>query len=172
MVTQHGSDVVFSVSRLRMAGLVLLGVAMTAACAFVLQRHLAPPGSFKEAAIMFGVPFFGLCTVIAIARLLKGGATLTIGPAGIRDTRVSPDLIPWRAITGFKEIEIHRQRMMMIEIDPACERALQLSRLTRMMGRANAALSLKGLAITAQGLDGSFDDLVAAVRKYRHRPPA
>lgn len=172
MVTRVGDDVVFSASRLKLLGFLVLGVLMTGTCVFVVQKGLAARGSFKEAAVWFGVPFFALCTLVILARLLRAGATVSIGPAGIRDVRFSPDIVPWSAVVDVEGLAMHGQRMLLMKLDPAFEQGIRKTRLVRAFGAINAALGYGGLSVSAQGLDGSFDDLVLAVIKHwRPRKP-
>jgi hypothetical protein len=83
-------------SPIRMLGLAMLGVLMTAlSAAFVLRVFPVPPGSFAEFASYAGTVFFGACTAFILWRAITTrGPVVTITPEGIRDIRVAAEIIP------------------------------------------------------------------------------
>lgn len=86
---------------LKLAGLLLASIAMTAASALVLFLDFEPdPAAFVWKVIGgIGTAFFGLCTLGWAWRLYRGNeAVVTISPAGLRDTRVAAKFIAWNAV--------------------------------------------------------------------------
>ncbi len=140
--------------------------AFVAACMLIAYLGLAPHGSFKEAVIWFGVPFFAFCGVMALRGMRDTRAILTISPAGIKDLRISNDLIPWRAVRGMRLQQVQRQSFVMLDIDPETENHLRLSRLASWTRPMNAAIGFQGLCVNPAGLDGSLDDILAALDRF------
>ena len=86
-------------SRAKLAGLVLIGVALTALSLWIIIAGIAPPGSFGELAGYVGVPFFGAATAVGVYRLFTAArAVLTISPQGLRDIRIADAFIPWPTV--------------------------------------------------------------------------
>jgi hypothetical protein len=139
-----------------------LGVIMTALSA-VIGLDLVPDmgaDAVTWAISVFGAFFFGFCTLIALWRLLfVRGPVITISPEGIRDRRVAADVIPWSAIRRISTWEHSGQRVLVLNVDPAVERTLRLSMIAKYTRGANRALGADGLAVTAQGLKISYDEL-------------
>jgi hypothetical protein len=81
--------------------------------------------------------------------------------AGIRDKRVAKELIPWGAVKNISVWKHHRQRCMVLTVDPAVEAGLNLTRVVRWSRNANRALGVDGLCINATGLKIGFDELLA-----------
>jgi hypothetical protein len=156
-------------SPLRMFGLAVLGLLMTALSA-AIALHVFPdvqPGSLVEFAGYAGTLFFGACTVLALWRAFTTrGPVVTITREGIRDVRVAAEIIPWRAVNGLKVWESNGQRVMVLAVDPAVEAGLNLTRIARWTRGANRALGADGLCVTAQGLKTGFDQLLATSLAY------
>src|SRR5262245_23800936 len=103
-----------------------------------------------------GIVFFPFCAVLWLAQAMTPGPVVTIGPRGVRDTRLSPDWIPWSAILRIAEAKIQRTRLLTLHIDPAFEATMRLTRVARWSRPANAAIGHRGLHITGVGLRGGF----------------
>ena len=155
-------------------GLIAGGVVLTAlsaAIAFDLAPGMAARATdFHKLAGYVGVPFFGLCTIIAAWRLITaGGPVVTITPAGIRDTRVAAELIPWRAVGRISTWEYQRQKIMVLAVDPAVERTLTLTAIARWSRGVNARLGADGLCIAATGLRIKYEALFDIACAYAAR---
>jgi hypothetical protein len=107
--------------------------------------------------------FFPLCGVLGLKQLFTGGPIVTVGPRGVRDTRISPNWIPWAAITGISETATKGTHYLMMRIDPAFEATMSLTRLARLTRPGNAALGYRGYGIAAAGLKGGFKALKRAI---------
>jgi hypothetical protein len=124
-------------------------------------------GHFVQAIGWISVVFFGACGLVGAWRLVSvRGPVVTISPAGIRDVRVAKETIPWRVIHDISTWEYQRQKVMVLDVDPAVERRLTLSMVARMSRRANASLGADGLCVAATGLSMRYDDLLATTRAY------
>ena len=153
-------------AQLRLAG---VGVIMTAASAFAALPRLSnvAPGSFTEFAGYVGVLFFGLATLVFLWRAVSlRGAVIRLTREGILDRRVAAEVIPWRAIGAISTWESHKQRIIVLAVDPQVERRLTLTRMARWTRGANARLGADGLCIAVGGLKVDYDELLALCRSY------
>ncbi|MGQ0456745.1 MAG: STM3941 family protein [Hyphomicrobium sp.] len=166
-MTDHDkSGVAFCYARGKLALYLLGGLAFAIACGWAIYIDAAPSGSFDQAVLWFGVPFFGLLVLLALKNFGDRRAILTISSEGIRDVRIAPNLIPWDAIRGMTLREIKRQRFVMLDLDPGFEKTLQLTRLARFSKPMNAAIGFHGHALNPAGLNGSLDQIVGAIEKF------
>lgn len=165
MKIDTGGALEIEASAVRMLGLSVLGLVMTALSA-VLALHVVPGvarGGLVEFCGWAGMVFFAACSAGILWRTLTAhGPVVTITPEGIRDTRVAAELIPWRAVDSIKVWESQGQRVLVLAVDPTVEQSLTLTRIARWSRGANRCLGADGLCITAQGLKLGFDDLLQA----------
>lgn len=109
-----------------------------------------------------GAIFFGLCLVGWIWRFLTmKGPVVTIDARGIRDIRLAREVIPWAAVRGIKTWEYSRQKAMVLDVDPAVEPGLGLTRTARWTRGMNAAVGASGLSVTPHGLTVDYDTLLS-----------
>ena len=151
-------------SKAKLILLAALGLLMTSGAAWVLTLDLGPGQAARaweaKAAGFVGVPFFLLCTLIAVWRLFAPDVpVLTLSPDGILDTRVAAKVIPWAAVEQISTWTYHRQNIIVIKVPPEVESQIGLSRMAQWSRKANAALGADGLCITAQGLQTNFKSL-------------
>ena len=156
-------------SPVKMLALLLAGVLMTALSIAIAVPLIESPRitSFVQFVGYIGVPFFGLCTGMIFWRLLTmRGPVVTIAPQGIRDRRVAAELIPWKAIRGISTWEHGRQKVMVLNVDPAFEKQLSLTRVAQWSRGPNRKLGIDGLCVTAQGLKIDYDTLLNTTTAY------
>lgn len=156
----------------KMLRLVGLGVLMTGVSVALAFRWIPDigPGSYGEFIGYCGLVFFGVCTVVVLWRLLTTrGPVVTIAPDGIRDRRLTSDLIPWTAIRAISTWEYRGQKAMVLAVDPSTEARLALTRMARWTRGANRALGADGLCVTAQGLKIDYVNLMALSLDYWKR---
>jgi hypothetical protein len=111
--------------------------------------------------------FFGLCALLGLWRLLtQRGPVITLSPQGLRDVRVSHDIVPWPAIASIGTWEHSGQRVMVVGLKTGEEEKLRLTTIARLSRGANARLGADGLAIAAQGAKISHDHLIATATAY------
>lgn len=166
MNAEQDGGVSFRFARGKLLALTAGSFAFAAACTFLLSTGAAPDGGFKEAVLYFGVPFFALCGVLGIKYLRAHGDAVVISPSGIMDTRISADTIPWPAVRSMTVREMRGQHFIMLDVDPNFERTMKLTRMAAWTKPMNAAIGFEGFAITVAGLDGSLEDLVAAIARF------
>jgi hypothetical protein len=108
-----------------------------------------------------GLIVFPLFGALALYRLTRLGAIVTVGPRGVRDRRVSPNWMPWAAMGG---ISVYGTRALALHLDPAFEATMSLTRLARSgYYQTDPAQGRRGYVISASGLNGSFAALKTAV---------
>jgi hypothetical protein len=149
-----------------MLKMLAIGVGFVATSIFIAYQ-----GNVLYLAIgIFGIVFFGALTLFVLWRLLTLiGPVVTISPAGVRDTRVAADTIPWTAITDISTWSAYSQPAIVLVVRPEVEKSLRLSLMTRMTRRANASLGADGLAIGSQGLSIGHDALLETLNAYWQR---
>lgn len=116
---------------------------------------------------------FLLSAVAALAQIPNArGTVFTISPQGIRDTRIAAETIPWNAIQNISTWAFGSFTAMVVKLDPAAERRLSLTLMSRLTRRPNGWFGADGLAIGPVGLktgyDEMFDTTVAYWRAHRH----
>jgi hypothetical protein len=148
-------------SPMKLIGLFAAGVLMTGISAALAFRWI--PSRNSVVVGWFGLFFFGLCTAILLWRLLTVGRTVvTITPHGIKDARLSADVVPWRGIQGVSTGRIKGQSFIVLAIDPSVEQRLALTPIARLSRGPNRMLGIDGLCISAAGLRISHDALFRA----------
>lgn len=156
-----------------------LALYLAGALAFVaiglwIIRQTAPTSGTADMIMLvigwFSVVFFGWIALIAAQRMIwTRTPVITISPEGIRDIRVSPDLIPWTAIRSITTWQLQGTAIMVLGLASGEEEKLRLSAITRMTRRANAALGADGLSIATQGTKISHDRLMDITIAYADR---
>ena len=149
-------------SRIKLIGLFLVGILMTATAA-ALAFHWLPgrrAGDNSVALGWFGLLFFGLCTAVILWRLLTVGRTvITITPRGIKDRRLSADILPWSGIQRLSTTCIKSQRFIVLAVDPSIEKRLRLALVARLSRGPNRMFGIDGLCISTVGLKVKHDTL-------------
>jgi hypothetical protein len=157
----------------RAVGLFLACCGFTAISAWMVYAHpgtgrrAVTPGSFAEFAAYVGVVFFGLCAVLMVPKLFQRGPVVSVGPWGIFDRRLSTDWIPWEAIRSVTPVQIQRQRMLVLEVDPKADSGLPWTKRARRMARMNRAFGPYGYWMGAADLRGGFPALAEAITGSR-----
>ncbi len=142
------------------------GLLLIAACAFAILQPDAPLKA--KIAGYVGVPFFGLCLVIALQRLIaSSGIVITISSIGIRDTRVAAKFIPWSDITRIGTWAHRGQKIMVLAVAPGVQDRLGLTRSARWTRGPNKMLvGYDGLWITSLGLRTDYNTLLQTCVYY------
>ncbi|MGE3627273.1 MAG: STM3941 family protein [Hyphomicrobiales bacterium] len=142
---------------------------MSALCAATALGVFRLPENFSIEIAAFGAVFFAVCAVLWAARGMQTGPVVSIGPEGIRDSRLSDDWIPWPEISGIGVISLYGVRIFRLDVNPEFQRGLRQSALSRMWQWANEMFGYRGLFINPQGLKGSFHELEAALERGHAR---
>jgi hypothetical protein len=137
----------------------------------------ASPGlhdSFVIRLVFYSIAvIFLMCAVAALAQVPNArGTVFTISPQGIHDTRIAAETIPWSAIENISTWAFGSFSAMVVKLDPAAERRLSLTLMSRLTRRPNSWFGADGLAIGPVGLktgyDAMFDTAVAFWRAHHH----
>ena len=123
-------------------GLVAGGSLLTLA-SLLIVIHVIPVAPWSKGAIAgyVGLPFFGLATLLLVVRLFQAGPVVEVTTSGISHRRWSQEFIPWSTVAGMSVQQVRRRRSLILRLRPGGSRAISMT-----------------------GLDGSFEDLLSAVR--------
>jgi hypothetical protein len=124
-----------------------------------------PDTSFgARAAGWAAIVFFGLCGLVGGGRLFDAGTEIRVDGRGIWWRRWSDDTVPWAAIARveMRAVRGHRFACLFLR-DPGAYRATTLA--GRLAG-LNKAMGFGDIAITTNGTDASFGDLMAAIDRF------
>ncbi len=157
-------------SRKRLLVLLVGGIALTAGSA-AMAFHLFPDmqvGAFYTVVGYFGVLFFGFAILkIGWLFLTARGPVLFIDRNGIRDLRISPNVIPWDAVEQIGIGEVRKQAFVTLKVTPALEKQLVASTGKKLMRAANHALGVDGIVINPSGLQVDPTTLLEVCNAYR-----
>jgi hypothetical protein len=150
----------------KLLGVVAGSVLLTVTSAALALRWI-PGSQFSNAFGWFGLPFFGLCTVAGLWRLLTAGRTVvTITPDGILDTRLAADAVPWSGVRNISTRTMKRQEFVVLAIDPSVEARLALTPIAKWSRGPNRLLGFDGLCVSAIGLKINHDQLLNACLEH------
>ncbi len=131
---------------------------LAAFCALIATGLIAigPLMPFQPFAFA-GMLVFGLCIVGGMLWLTRFKPILEVTTDGLRDRRVSPDIIPWSGIASVTVSDRRRRLQLQINADVA-------DRMMRTRAQASA-MQGRDVSISMIGLNGTFDDLVNALKR-------
>jgi hypothetical protein len=164
--SDDAADVVFERSTGKTLGLVLIGIALSGLCAAIALGLISrsTPGIFDALAGYVGTVLFPLGTIVWAARLFQPRDVLRVGRAGILDRRISPQRIPWTAISEMSTRKLYSHESLWLHLRPEAAGLLRPPFATRLMRVLNFAGLANVWGISMTGLNGSFEDLLTAVR--------
>ncbi len=158
----------------------LLGIAMVSLLSVILgfyfaQNRVAMGLSLWTIIITayVGIPFFGLCLVYAIYRLLMPKPAVVISDEGIFDnaSAVGAGMLRWEEIADVFAYDFMGQRML--GIIPVNEEVVlsRQSRLKRVMAKMNKGIAPAPFNIPQTVLPISVDELLSRVDERRRALP-
>ena len=112
------------------------------------------------------IVFFGLCAFVLIKKLPDNKPGLIIDQTGLTDNSsgVSAGQILWSDIENISVIEIHSQKLIMLQVkNPQDYIDKQTSNFKRKMMQLNYKMYGTPLSITSNGLKISFDELLSTL---------
>jgi hypothetical protein len=148
---------------------ILAGAMLLTLGSGMLAFHLFPriaPWSGPAIAGYVGLPIFGVCTAAALLELLRFGPVVEVTAFGIRDRRLSPDLIPWIGISDISVPAEGKDRCVTLRLRPEARAKLKPAKASLFATRLNARGD-PDVAISVKLLEGSLDDLVKAIDRAR-----
>jgi hypothetical protein len=158
----------------------LLAIAISALLFVILSFYVAQNRVAMELPLEFiiitsfvGIPFFGLCLVYAIYRLLMPKPAVVISDEGIFDnaSAVGAGMLRWEEIADVFAYDFMGQRML--GIIPVNEGVVlrRQSRLKRVMAKMNKGIAPAPFNIPQSVLPISVDELLSRVEERRRYPP-
>lgn len=155
---------------MKLIGLLILGIIATSLCAmFTLQKiGDQPTTSFSYMIVSFGVPLFGLCTLIFAWRLLRvKEVMLRLSPEGIWIREWGGGLtIPWSSIDEISSLQVKSQKFLMLRVSSEKYAQLQRGYIASSLHKLNKLIVGDGIPLSASGLAVSFGQLDAVVTTY------
>jgi hypothetical protein len=154
--------IAFRYSKLAMLRFIMAAILLTI-LSIAIAFHLVPKatyGNFEQLAGFAGVLLFGSMILLCSARLFQNGPIVEIGEQGIRDRRVSPDVVAWETIDDMQVIKVREQYSLRLQLRAP-------SKLNRTWLNRVVTSGASHMSINMAGLNGSFDDLVRAIGQYR-----
>jgi hypothetical protein len=147
--------------------------ATTAARVFDYGHHMPP---FLRLLNWLLLIFSPIASVLYLRNALKGSA-ITVGPRGVRATLLSPDWIPWTAITGVSVVtNFLGRRSVWLQVERAFEARMSLdlaeqfnkwlgSRIVRdALGYHGLSICWAGQSVDVEALKRTIEDGMARAR--------
>jgi len=124
---------------------------------------------------VIGIPvllFFGYGFVALLRAWRDPAPALAFGPQGLHlyPGRAGVPPIPWRAIRELRTIRIRGNRFALVIVDDPARFMPPAGAVQRLLRRANGAYG-SPLQISANGIRGDFDALLAELERRRAMPP-
>lgn len=127
-------------------------------------------GTKGTSTIFFGwvtVVFFGICSVLALFRLIFGSNTpVILSPTGFVDKRSFKREIPWSEISHVSVFSYRKTSMIRLQLAYDGIDRLELTWSATITRWLNKPFSLDGLYISSSDLDISFPELWDVTRRY------
>jgi hypothetical protein len=156
---------VYQMSYRRLLLFLLGAVALLAACVWTLTSSHSLRGGFAG---IVGVPFFGLCTIAMIYRLVRRRPELVIDDEGI--THRTWGRVGWSEVqaVGVREIRVRSvtQRFIEIILWDVEAHVRRAPRTARMLMRANLESGYSQFSISARVLGVPLTDVLAAMKRH------
>ena len=155
----------------RLSLLFIGAIALTAASAAMAFNWYPGTrvGPFYTAVGYFGVLFFGFA-LLKIGWLLVTsgrGPVLFIDRNGIRDLRVSPNVIPWDAVEQIGVDSVQKQAFVTLKVTRELEKQLVAGTGKKLMRAANHVVGVDGIVINPSGLQVDSPTLFEVCNAYR-----
>ena len=135
----------------KILGLLAGGILLTIGSLLIVLQVIPNAGIKAVIAGYVGLPFFGGASILMIVRLFQTGPVVEVRASGIRYSRWPQSFfVPWTAVSNMSIQQQRRRKFLILRLLPQ-----DVS--------GNAATR----SISMVGLDGSFDDLLNAIRTAR-----
>ena len=144
----------------------LIALFLALPCALVLEDIFAGHRALPLVGIIklsFFVVVVGTFLLKAVRNLVRRGPVVSITDDGLTDLRISPDMIPWSAVTAVALSSPRRTNFVRLSLEPEFERRYAGS----YMRRLDRACGYTGAAVRPQGLKTTSAELLAAITTHR-----
>lgn len=154
-------------------GLLLSAVLLIGASGYMVAVGWGSGAGVVQVVIgVVGVLFFGFAAVNIGRQLARREPVLEIDVDGVRDVRLSKQVVPWPAVLGIRQVKVQKQKFVVLDLEPEFERGY-LAGATRLMQRINQGAGMPGVHIGAVGLSVSADEIHdEIVRRWEPMPRA
>jgi hypothetical protein len=117
------------------------------------------------------IVLFGFFGTVALTKLLDRKPGLTFNAAGIIDNSsgVSAGLIPWSEIMGAKPLDVHRQKILLIEVKEPQKYLGRGNWLKQFAVNSSCKMYGSPIAISAVTLKTSFPELLSLFYQYQQK---
>jgi hypothetical protein len=162
-------DIEFRYSPSRLLKLLGIGFVMTLLSAGMAFNwyHDQNIGEFRIAVGYFGVVGFGFGTCLSVWFLtMPKKPILFISRKGIRDTRLSNDLIEWKSVEQISIWQYRSQKEVALKVTPLVANSLAGSHLRWLLSFLNKSFA-DLITINSVGFDIDADTLLETCKRYR-----
>jgi rhomboid protease GluP len=163
-------DIEIGYSPLRLLWPLGAGLLMTAASAAIAFNWYKSEDAamFITAVGYFGLLFFGLATCRTMWLLVSSRKPVVfISYSGIRDTRISDEIIEWGSVEKISISQSGRQKFVILKVAPLVAKSLVRTGPRRLLSFANKMLGADGVIIGPAGLTMDADTLIDTCEQYR-----
>jgi hypothetical protein len=185
MTDEVTAPVAYPFRRLRLAGLLLMGVVLTLVAALVVLAAgaFAHNDWFARIAGVAGVLFFGACSAFAASRLFSRAPGLVLDHEGIidRTSFSSVGRIPWSEVVDVRAIRpptsvgrsllvIRPPKFLVLDVRNPQMFIDRGGLLHRLLLRSSNSTLGSPVAITPSSVHANADELAAIIRRVIQRP--
>jgi len=112
--------------------------------------------------------------VIMVLGLFGPMARLSVGAIGVRLSTYSGDWVPWTAITAIEEDNVDptssdKGRMIRLRIDPAVEKTLDMTKVSRTSQKLGRKVGTDGMWISPKQVGAEYGDVLGALERGQAR---
>lgn len=127
-------------------------------------------GEFIRVIGWVAVVFFGLSLVVSFRRLLSLREVVRIGPAGIRWTQWSDQIIPWHEIVDVTLWTHRGQTVIVLHLQDA--ESFPGRGLAGLMAPANRLMTGGDISISLTGANRTVDEALSAMAEFKPSRPS
>lgn len=122
------------------------------------------PGDLSRFMGWVGLVFFGILSALWVRQISRlGQPAITLSREGLHDVRLSQQPVPWQAIEDMHIWEQHRQKVLVLQVEPAVESEIGLTRAARLSRGLNPKYGADGLCVPLNGLKMNADKLASEI---------
>ena len=168
-------EVVVPASRTKTLVLLILAIGFVALGFWFLSldpKAIEPQHRYNNPVFIYGlawvtVVFFGLGIVAAVWRLFSTKPGLVLNSEGVKIFAIGQDtFLPWRDISGLSTFEVHRTRLLVLNLNDPEKYIESVGKVRRSLARANLKLCGSPIAVSSGTVALTFVELRELFAKY------
>ena len=152
-------------SRVKNAPLLLVGALLVFMCYYMA---VSGDSLFDRAIGWFGVAFFGLASIIGLARVVRGGTVFSFDPGGVTD-HANSIVMPWADIKECTLVSVQGAQFLAITFRNPDQFTSRLNVRQRLVSRLDEFMDCGHWALSFSGVS---PDLNTALRFIRQHAPS